>query len=229
MPGACAAGACPVFAPARYFSTSSLVTRPPSPLPGPAELYRVVSRDAPRGGGGLHVGGGRRGGWRLGAGGWRHGGWRLAAGGWSLDRPRSREPGAWSRFLDDGQQLTDLHVLALLPIDPRQHARLIGADLEIDLVGLELHHRLARRDRIANLLQPPRDAGFDDGLTELGDEDVRHILDSCGSECRVPGAGLGSRGSGCVPGSRFVWFRVRVPGSGFGVPSRNAELGTRHQ
>ncbi len=48
----------------------------------------------------------------------------------------------------------------------------IRVDLEVDLVGLELHQRIAGGDGIAFLLQPPRDARFDDGFAELRNNDV---------------------------------------------------------
>ena len=47
-----------------------------------------------------------------------------------------------------------------------------GADLEVDLVGLELDERLAGGDRVALLLQPLGDARFDDRFTEFGHDDV---------------------------------------------------------
>ena len=56
--------------------------------------------------------------------------------------------------------------------DLDQHAGLLGADLEIDLLGFELDDGLAGGDRLALALQPARDARFDDRFTELGDDDV---------------------------------------------------------
>ena len=51
--------------------------------------------------------------------------------------------GAVRAFLENGEHLADLHVGALLVLDAGEHARAIGADLEIDLLGLELDERLA--------------------------------------------------------------------------------------
>ena len=64
--------------------------------------------------------------------------------------------------------------------------RLLGADLEVDLLGLELDERLADLDPVAFLLQPPRDARFDDRFSELGDDDVGHIVS-------IEGEGSGRR------------------------------------
>ena len=49
---------------------------------------------------------------------------------------------------------------------------MLGADLEVDLLGLELDDGLAGGDGLALALQPARDARFDDRLTELGNDDV---------------------------------------------------------
>ena len=58
-----------------------------------------------------------------------------------------------------------------------EDAGAIGADFEIDLLGFELDERLAGIDRVALLLQPLRDARFDDGFTEFGNNDIgRHNL-----------------------------------------------------
>ena len=45
-------------------------------------------------------------------------------------------------------------------------------DLEIDLVGLELDERIARRHAIAFLAQPLGDPRIDDGFTDFRDDDV---------------------------------------------------------
>jgi hypothetical protein len=50
-------------------------------------------------------------------------------------------------------------------IDTGEDAGLIAADLEIDLVGLELHDRLTGADRLANLFEPSADTCLDDGLS----------------------------------------------------------------
>ena len=46
------------------------------------------------------------------------------------------------------------------------------ADLDVDLVGLELDQRIAGSDDIALLPQPLRHAGVDDGLSDFGNDDV---------------------------------------------------------
>src|SRR5690606_32990680 len=70
------------------------------------------------------------------------------------------------------QHLADLDVLALLPLDAGEHAGALGADLEVDLVGLELDQRLAGGDGLSFLFQPARDARLDDGFTKLRDDDI---------------------------------------------------------
>jgi hypothetical protein len=79
----------------------------------------------------------------------------------------------------DGEQFSDFHVLTGLPIDPREHTGLVGADLAIYLVGLELDACFAGRDRVAYFLQPAPHARFDDRFTKLRDDDVGgHIRQS---------------------------------------------------
>src|SRR5690606_24012607 len=79
------------------------------------------------------------------------------------------------------QHLADLDVLALLPLDAGEHAGTLGADLEIDLVGLELDQRLAGGDGVSFLFQPARDARLDDGLTKLRDDDIHWVKIVAGS------------------------------------------------
>jgi hypothetical protein len=70
--------------------------------------------------------------------------------------------------------------------DGLQHAGAIRAHFEIDLLGLELDERFTGGDLIAFVLQPFRDAGFDNRFTELGDNDVSrhcHLIPSCS---RIP-------------------------------------------
>ena len=62
--------------------------------------------------------------------------------------------------------------VAVLCVDLAQHAGLRRADLEVDLVGLELDERLAGGDGVAFLLQPLRDARVDDRLADFGHDDV---------------------------------------------------------
>ncbi len=53
-----------------------------------------------------------------------------------------------------------------------KHTGVRRADLDVDLVGLELDERIAGRDGIAFLAQPFGDARVDDGLTDFGHDDV---------------------------------------------------------
>ena len=80
-------------------------------------------------------------------------------------------------FLDDAQHLANLDVLSVLPRYPAQHAGLRSADLEIDLVGLELHERVTGGDHVSFVSQPFRDPGVDDGFSDLRHDDIRsHVL-----------------------------------------------------
>ena len=72
------------------------------------------------------------------------------------------------------EHLADLHVVAFLVLDAGDDTAALGVDLEIDLLGLELDDRFADFDAIALLLQPARDARFDDRFTELRNDDVGH-------------------------------------------------------
>ena len=52
-----------------------------------------------------------------------------------------------------------------------------SADLEIDLVGLELHERVAGGDQVSFVSQPFRDAGVDDRFSDFRHDDIRsHVL-----------------------------------------------------
>ena len=79
-----------------------------------------------------------------------------------------------SRFVDDAEQLANPHVVAFPVRNPCEHAAAIGIHLEVDLLGLELDERFADLHAVAFLLQPARDARFNDRLTELRHDDVRH-------------------------------------------------------
>jgi hypothetical protein len=60
--------------------------------------------------------------------------------------------------------------------DALEHAGSGRGHFDVDLVGLELHERLACGHRIAFLLEPPRDPRIHDGLADLGHDDVdRHV------------------------------------------------------
>ena len=60
----------------------------------------------------------------------------------------------------NGEHLADLHVGAFLVLDAREHAGAIGADFEVDLLGLELDQRLAGSRRC----RPPSSATSRRGL-----------------------------------------------------------------
>ena len=105
------------------------------------------------------------------AGGWRGGAACRAVAG--LPR-RAGGAAAGAVLVDDGEQFADLDVLAFLARDAGDDAALLGADLEVDLLGFELDERVADLDAIAFLLQPPRDARLDDRFSELRDDDVGH-------------------------------------------------------
>ena len=62
-----------------------------------------------------------------------------------------------------------------------EDAAFVRVDLEVDFLGFELDQRLAELHAVAFLLEPPRDARFNDRLTKFRDNDVGHDL------------GLGSR------------------------------------
>ena len=103
--------------------------------------------------------------------------WRSAS-----PQPRRAGAGRRRRLLDHAQHLADLDVLAVLAGDPGQHAGLWRADLEVDLVGLELDERVAGGDVVAFLAQPLGDARVDNRLADFGHDDVRgHVCES--SEC----------------------------------------------
>jgi hypothetical protein len=61
-----------------------------------------------------------------------------------------------------------------VPTDLDEHAGVLGAHLEVDLLGLELDEGLACRHAIAGPLQPAGHAGLDDRFSELGDDDIGH-------------------------------------------------------
>jgi len=66
--------------------------------------------------------------------------------------------------------------------DARDHAGLFGIHLEVDLLGLELDHRLADFDAVAGLFQPARHARFDDRLTQFRNDDIHET--SFSASCR---------------------------------------------
>jgi hypothetical protein len=61
--------------------------------------------------------------------------------------------------------------------DALQDASPIGADLEVDLFGLEFHQRLAHLDALALLLHPAHDACFEHRLAKGGHNDWGHAAD----------------------------------------------------
>jgi len=70
------------------------------------------------------------------------------------------------------ERVANLHVVALLVHDAREHAVVLRADVEIHLVRLQFDDGLARLDVLAFLLAPLTDGRFDDGLTERWHDDV---------------------------------------------------------
>ena len=126
-------------------STSRLITRPASPLP------RTLVRSTSCSSAAFRAVGVARGALRrrrppaparLRVAGRRGAAAALAGGGCRA----ARRGVAGAGVLDHAQHLADLDVLAILPRDLRQHAGLRRADLEIDLVGLELDQRVAGGD-----------------------------------------------------------------------------------
>src|SRR5262249_9400795 len=77
---------------------------------------------------------------------------------------------------DHPENLTDLHIGAGAVRDLAQDAGLRGSDLDVDLVGRELHERIADVDGVAFLLPPFRAAAADDRCADLGDNDIRRHL-----------------------------------------------------
>jgi hypothetical protein len=77
-----------------------------------------------------------------------------------------------SVFIEHRQHLADLDVGTSLVRNRRQHAGPIRAHFQIDLLGLEFDQRIARRDPIADVLQPFRHTGFDHRLAQLGHHDI---------------------------------------------------------
>jgi hypothetical protein len=62
-------------------------------------------------------------------------------------------------------------------LDRAEDSGAVGAHFEVDLLGLELHQRVADRHAVARLLQPLRDARLDHRLTEFRNHNVRcHIF-----------------------------------------------------
>jgi hypothetical protein len=66
-------------------------------------------------------------------------------------------------------------IFALVPLHLEQDATLVGRHLEINLVGFELHERIAHLNTLTGLLQPACDSGLDHRFSELGHYDIcRH-------------------------------------------------------
>jgi len=60
--------------------------------------------------------------------------------------------------------------------DALEHAGPGRGHFDVDLVRLQLDEGLAGGDRVAFLLEPPRDPRIHDGLADLGHDDVdRHV------------------------------------------------------
>ena len=88
------------------------------------------------------------------------------------------------------EHLANLHVLAVLAIDAAEDAGLRRADLDVDLVGLELDQRLAGGNRIALLAQPLRKEG---DVVAAGEPLVELETDKIDLEVSAPQAGVLSR------------------------------------
>ena len=76
------------------------------------------------------------------------------------------------------QHLADLHRLVGLGQDPGDRATRRGRHLGVDLVGRDLDHRLALRNRIALLLVPFEDRALGDGFAHLGHRDLNNSPES---------------------------------------------------
>ena len=144
-------------------STSRFITRPASPLPRTLREIDVVLLPPPSAPSASRAAFARRRLRRLG---------RAPAPPASAGAPSALACAARRRLVDDPEHFADLHVLAVLAVDAAQHAGLRRADLEVDLVGLELDERIAGGDGVAFLPQPLGDARVDDGLTDFGHDDV---------------------------------------------------------
>ena len=141
-------------------STSRRMTRPPSPLP---RTLRQIDFVAPRPPSAPSASRARRS--RLAS--------PVAASRVGrVRRRRRRRRRALRRLVQDPQHFADLHVVAVLAVDAAQHAGVRRADLDVDLVGLELDERIAGGDGVAFLAQPLGDARVDDRLTDFGHDDI---------------------------------------------------------
>ncbi len=95
-----------------------------------------------------------------------------AFGGFRRSRVCCRCRRALRRFVEDPEDLAHLHVVAILAIDAAQHTGVRRADLDVDLVGLELDEWIAGGNGVAFLAQPLRHSGIDDGFTDFWDDDI---------------------------------------------------------
>jgi hypothetical protein len=72
------------------------------------------------------------------------------------------------------QTLAHVHDIPVLLVPHREHAGLERRNFHRDLVGLELHERIARSDRVALFLEPAGDGRFDDRFAKRWNLDGRH-------------------------------------------------------
>jgi hypothetical protein len=68
--------------------------------------------------------------------------------------------------VDGGQDVTRVDRVAFLRSQRTKDARLIGRDVDVHLLGLQLHQRLAGLDGFTLMLQPGPDRGFHDRLAQ---------------------------------------------------------------
>ena len=59
-------------------------------------------------------------------------------------------------------------------LDAGECSGVVGADFDVDLVGLELDDRFPGLDMVALLFQPARDARLDDRFAQLRNDNVCH-------------------------------------------------------
>jgi hypothetical protein len=102
-------------------------------------------------------------------------GWRVGS---RARRGRDDGGGRWGRgsrraaFGERREHRADLDLGAFLGGDAAEHARTGCVHLDGDLVGLKLHQRLVRHDRLAGFLQPARDGRRGDAFAQRGHLDL---------------------------------------------------------
>ena len=91
-------------------------------------------------------------------------------------RLRSVAAAAPATRIERREHFANLYVRAFGVFDGREHPGAVGADFEVDLLGLELDQRVAQVDMVAFFLQPLGDARFHHRLAQFGHDDVGHRL-----------------------------------------------------